>query len=152
MLFLFCITKIMLLFEKCKLSWYKFLVKCFQSISENVVKHISESRSYTCDESDRDCTPNDCPNDSADSFKYCFHNVVVRCCSYFVIQRYNKKMRYANFSAINCRNNNYFLEKSDIRILRERLDHVFLVMVNAVNLKLAAVERKGDARHLLLIV
>ena len=51
-------------------------------------------------------------------------------------------MRYANFSAINCRNNNYFLEKSDIRILWERLDHVLLVMVNAVNLKLAAVERK----------
>ena len=80
----------------CKLSLDKFLVKCFPPISDKEVWHISKSGDYAYDESDSDCTSNDFFNDSADSFKYCFHNVFIWCCSYFVIQRYNKEMRYAN--------------------------------------------------------
>ena len=65
---------------KFELSPNKFLDSCFQSISDSIVEHISESRSYTYDESDRDCTSNDCPNYSDDSINddwNCFHNVVV---------------------------------------------------------------------------
>ena len=102
---LFCITKIMLLFEKCKLSWYKFFVKCFPSISDNVVEHISECSNGSSDKSERDCTAYDCPNDFPNDewdMLHCFHNVVVWCCSYLLIQRYNKEMIYANIFKEKC--------------------------------------------------
>ena len=60
----------MLLFEKCKLSWDKFFVKCFPSVFEDVVYHISDSGDRAYDESDRDCTTNDCPYDFDNDFGY----------------------------------------------------------------------------------